>query len=793
MLVPLSWLRDFAPFDLDPRELGRVFDDLGMVVEGITMVGEGLGGVVVARVEEIHQIPKADKIRQVVVDAGGERVEVVCGAWNFAEGDLVPLATVGSVLPGDFEIVQRKMRGVVSNGMLCSAVELRLGADAAGIMVLPSNLEPGAPFAEAMGIDADVVYDLAIEGNRPDALSMVGVARDAAARLRLPFSTPEPAVDESGTAATDLATIEVDATDLCPRFTGRVVTGVTVGPSPAWVARRLTLAGMRPINNVVDASNYVMLELGQPNHPYDLAKLPGSGLRVRRAGDGETIVTLDDVERRLSADDCLICDGDDQPVGVAGVMGGAAAEISDATTDILLETAYFDPMAIAWTSKRLKLRTEASLRFEKGTDPGGIERAAARFMELVGSGTVAPGVLDRDHTTPPGAIRVRVDRVNEMLGTDLDGEKISEYLRPIGFETSTDQGAALNVVPPSFRPDVEVEINVIEEVARHHGYSNIARRVPLSPHVGDLTPHQRERRRLRELLVGAGINEAMTPSLVGPGDHFRSGLVEEGLIHAADPMIIEESILRTSLLPGLLRSLAFNAARRSPDVAFFEIGKVFRRPAAGEHRPEGVDAALPDEREQMAVAIGGADGAPAAKRLLDTLVEGLRLANVRLVPAEEVPGLHPTRTVAVLDADGAMVGHAGEVDPDVSAAWDVPGRVGWIDLELPALFAARRRPTEEQPVSKFPSSDIDLAFVVDESTAAGDVEATLADAAGDLLVGLELFDVFRSESLGAAKRSLAWRLRFCALDHTLTDAEVAEVRQRCIDAVQAAHPAELRG
>ncbi|CAA9254646.1 MAG: Phenylalanyl-tRNA synthetase beta chain [uncultured Acidimicrobiales bacterium] len=798
MRVPLSWLRDYAPFDLEPTELGRVFDDLGMVVEGVEHVGGGLDHVVVGRVVEIELIPKAAKIRKVLVDDGtGDPVQVVCGAWNFEEGAKVAFAQVGAVLPGDFRIGVRKAMGVESRGMICSAKELDLGEDASGIMVLSADApSPGTPLREALGIESDVVYDLAIEGNRPDANCITGVARDAAARLGLPFALPGAAV---ATGAADsvsengLASIRVDAPRLCPRFTATVLTGVTVGESPAWLQHRLRLAGMRPINNVVDASNYVMLELGQPTHPYDLAKLAGRGLVVRGAEVGEVVRTLDGVDRRVGdGEDCLICDATGEPVGVAGIMGGASSEIDSDTTEVLLEAAAFDPMAIARTSKRLGLRSEASARFEKGTDPSGIDRSVARFCELVGTGQISGPMLDdRSGLQPRQPITVRVARVNSLLGTGLDGATIAGYLEPIGFVShQADTAGVLDVLPPSFRPDVELEINVIEEVARHHGYAKIVRRVPRSPEAGRLTTFQRERRLVRQILVGAGVDEALTPSLVGPGDLERAGQ-HDSVIRAESPMIQEESILRTSMLPGLLRTLAFNAARRTADVAFFEIGKVFHVPS-GDVGRQGLDATLPDEHERLAAALGGSrGGAPAAKRLWDTLVEGLRLANVTL-EATESPGLHPGRT-ARIHLSGVPVGQVGEVDPSVSEAWGVEGRVGWIEVDLLGLVAAPRRSMEEQPLSRFPSSDIDLAFLVPDAVPAAEVEASVRKAGGDLLVDLRLFDVYRGERLQPGVRSLAYRLRFCALDRTLTDADVAAARSSVISSVEQAHGAALRG
>ncbi|HVF76596.1 MAG TPA: phenylalanine--tRNA ligase subunit beta [Acidimicrobiales bacterium] len=781
MRVPLSWLRDFAPFEGDPVALGETFDDLGMVVEGIERVGEGLGGVVVARVLDIQPIKKADKIRQVLVDAGGgEPVQVVCGAWNFDVGATVPFATVGAVLPGDFEITARKMRGVDSFGMICSAAELRLGDEAGGIMLLPDSLEPGTPVADALGIEADVVYDLAIEGNRPDANCVAGVARDAAARLKLPFSIPTPNVAHRAGAAQ--ATIAVESPDLCPRFTATVVTGVAVQPSPDWIARRLTLAGMRPINNIVDASNYVMLELGQPTHPYDLDALPGGGLLVRAARQDEAVVTLDGVERRLGdGDDCLICDAESTPVGIGGIMGGASSEITEATTRVLLEAAYFTPMAIARTSKRIGLRSEASARFERGCDPLGIERSVERFCELLGATEVSDTLDFSTVPTEREPIRVRVDRVNAVLGTALDAPTMASYLTPIGFQ-ATAHDTAVDVVPPSFRPDVSREIEVIEEIARHHGYSNIVTTVPSSPFVGALTPFQRARRVLKDVLVGAGVSEAMFSPLLAPGDLERAGLPGTALT-ATDPLAREESVLRTSQLPGLLKALAGNASHRNAEVALFEVGHVFGMPAAGDP--------LPDERERLAVVLAGDDGAPAAKRLLDGVLSTLHRGDLSLV-ADTTDGLHPTRTARIVDREGATVGWVGEVDPSACEAFDVPGRVGWLEADLALLLPSERSYVQSQVVSKLPSSDIDLAFVVPDGVAAAAVEATLRETGGELLVDLRLFDVYRGAHLAEGTRSLAYRLRFQSLDRTLNESDLAEVRTRCIAAVEAAHDAQLR-
>ncbi|HZT64827.1 MAG TPA: phenylalanine--tRNA ligase subunit beta [Acidimicrobiales bacterium] len=791
MRVPLSWLRDFAPIEVPPEEVAATLDRLGLVVEAIDRVGQGLEGVVVARVSEISSIPGADRIRRVVVDAGdADPVEVVCGAWNFNEGDVVALATVGTVLPGaPGPITRRKMKGAVSNGMLCSGAELGLSEDHAGILVLPSGLELGARFTDAMGITADVVFDLDITPNRPDAMSIVGVARDLAAALRVPFDRAGPALDESGPDATSVATIRLEAGELCPRFAARVMTDVVVSDAPDVVARRLTLAGMRPINSVVDASNYVMLELGQPSHPYDLDRLPGGGLLVRPARPAEILVTLDGVERRLGDGphpDCLICDLEGNPVGIAGVMGGASSEISESTTRVLLEVAYFDPMAVARTSKRLGLRTEASARFERGCDPEALELAAARVCALTAAAgaRVSAGAIVEGGVPPRRRIRVRPARVNRLLGTSLAPPAVTEYLEPLGFTIQAEEPDAVEVEVPSWRPDVSEEIDLVEEVARHHGYSRIERTVPLTPQVGSLTTYQRERRRLREVMAGAGLTEVWTPSMLPEGDHALVGL-DPAHLEIENPLSRDETVLRRTMLPGILRALRYNAGHRNVGLRVFEVGHVFPPPAPGQR--------LPDERELLSAALwADGDDAAAAVRLWRTVADALRLDSPALV-ASTSAGLHPARCAQARVA-GEPVGHVGEVDPSVVAAFGVEGRVGWLELDLGLLADAPRHPGSAQPVSVYPSSDIDLAFAVDEGVPAATVEATLRDAAGELLSGLWLFDVYRDATVvGEGRRSLAWRLRFVALDRTLTDDEVAEIRRRCIEAVESNHPAALRG
>ncbi|HEV7720136.1 MAG TPA: phenylalanine--tRNA ligase subunit beta [Iamia sp.] len=798
MKVLLSWLRELAPGleDQAPEAVAEAFNDLGTPVEEETRLGEGLDGIVVARVLELRPHPKADRIQLVDVDAGdGEALQIACGAFNMAVGDLVPLATLGTTMPDGMEIARRKMRGEWSNGMLCSSREIGLGSDHGGIKVLPSSLTPGAPLVEALDITADVLWDLEVNANRPDALSVAGLARDLAARFHVPFSLSTPEVATGGDPASEGLAVEILDPDLCGRFTAWALRGLDpTATSPEWMQQRLTHLGMRPISALVDISNYVMLELGQPNHAYDLAGVPGGTFRVRRARPGERLVTLDDVERELLPDDLLICGGDDVALGIAGVMGGASAEISAATTDVALEMAWFLPRAVGTTARRLGLRTEAAARNERGIDPEGMPRAALRFAQLAADicgTTLAPGSVDvRGDLPSRDPIRVRTSRINQVLGTALERDDVTALLDPIGFaSTPADTDGDLDVTIPSWRYDSEAEIDVVEEVARHHGYARIPRRELAVSLPGHLTPVQRRRREVRRLLAGRGLTEVMPLPFLAPGALAACGFPPDG-IELRNSLIAEESILRTTLLPGLVQAVATNTARRSLGVRLFEIGHVFLPRTA----PVAVDAPgrpdlLPDEREHLGVALTGEE-APAAVRLALAVLAKLGHDDVTVVNAEH-PGLHPTRAASIL-VGGDPVGVAGEIDPGVLATHGIDERVAWVELDLGRLLAAVPGDVPYRPVSRFPSSDVDLAFEVPADVSALVVEATLAGAS-DLVWSVDLFDTYRGPGVADGSRSLAYRVRFVSHERTLTDAEVGEARQALIAAVTTAHGATLRG
>ncbi len=797
MRVPLSWLTDFVPLTAEPRAIAAALDRLGLEVEALDAPGEEITGVRVARILEVRPHPNADKLQLCDVDLGDGTTTVVCGAPNVANGMVVAYAPSGATLPGGFTLERRKIRGEVSDGMLCSARELGLGEDHDGILPLDPGSEVGADVRDVLGLH-EVVFDLAITPNRSDAMSIVGVARDLAAHFGLPLTVTEPAVDVSGDA--DEITVVVEAPERAPRFTARRV-GVTMGSSPDWMQRRLTLAGMRPISNVVDVTNYVMLERGQPSHAFDLERLRGPGLVVRPAEAGETLTTLDDVARRLVPSDLLICDAERRPQAIAGIMGGAEAEVHDGTTGIVLEVACFAPMGIAMTSKRLGLRSEASARFERGVDPNGVLRSSDRVVELlteVAGAPVGPPALDAyPAVVERERIRVRPARVAAVLGLDLDGARVRESLVPLGIEVEEipDDPDVLVAIAPTFRPDLVREIDIVEEVGRRVGLDTIPRTLPhTTEQGGGLTPRQRSRRLVADVMVGLGHSEAMTLPLIAEADLTRLHLSVERVVRATNALRAEEPVLRPAILPGLLKSVASNAARGIGDIALFELGHVFATPRNGQ--------LLPDERDHLAfVASGTVRRGPVepdrpvdvydATDTLKAIVEALKLATVETRP-DDHPGYQLGRAATIL-VDGVAVGAVGELAPEVLSSFGASAPAVAFEVEIDPLLDGSRRDLAFTPLSHYPAATMDLAFALDESVPAAAVLATIGRAGGDLLEEARVFDEFRSDALGAGRHSLAVALRFRAADRTLGDKELAALRRACIDAVVARHHAELRG
>jgi len=788
MKVLLSWLNEYGDFaDAgDPASVTHLCDvmtSLGLEVGDIEHVGATVDGVVTARVLRLVQHPDAAKVQRVYVDAGdGSERHVWCGAFNMDVGDVVPLATLGTTMPNGMTIERRGILGIDSEGMLCAPDELGLGDDHSGIMVLPEGTPLGVPYGEALRIEPDVLFDLDVTRNRPDCWGYVGIARDVAAQMGIGFRPPSPELLFAGPERT--APVEIVDGDRCGRFTSVVMSGVEVGPSAPWMQQRLAAAGMRPISNVVDVSNYVTLELDQPTHAYDLDTLGGGGFRIRVAEDGEQLTTLDGETRTLTPADLLICDAEDRPIGIGGVMGGLDTEISDSTTTVAHEIAWFTPLTVLQTSARLGLRSEASARYERGCDPYVIDTAHARFAELLRETcpnlVVHPGMADERGESMPDRERsttVRIDEVNRILGTELVADDLPRLLDPIGFTVSGD-GDTREVALPTWRPDSTAEVDVIEEVARHYGYANLGSTVPKSTVHGALTVHQHRRRLLREVLLGLGISEAMPNPFLAPDTLAEAGL-DGPSISITNPLVVEESVLRTSLRPGMLEAVAFNESHRRPGVKLFEVGHVYP-PGSGE---------LPDEYEALCVVLAGEDATAAMavwREVSAALGVGARIDQNR-VPA----GLHATRS-AVLQAGKEPTGAVGEVDPGVLRRFGVSERVAILELNLDEVLTREPKPAQWKPVSRLPSSDLDLAFVLGEDVPAEKLEKAIRQGAGRLLVDIDLFDVFRGPSLGDGRRSLAYRLRLQAADRNLDDGDIADVR-RTVVAATAKLGAELRG
>lgn len=799
MRVSLKWLQEFVDIPVGVHELAERLTMAGLAVEGIEEPGREIAGVVTGRVREVRQHPNADRLLVCRVDVGrGEECEVVTGATNMREGDIVPVALEGARLCGGLTIKRSKFRGVVSEGMMCAADELGVGEDHSGILILPPDTPVGVDVKEYLGLD-DYILEFDLTPNRGDCLSILGVAREVAAILKQPLRVPSPAVPD-GPLPADRVRIDIVDTDLCRRYVARLATNVRVGPSPLWMQRRLQTAGIRPISNVVDITNYVMLELGQPLHAFDYDTLAGGRIVVRRARPGETLVTLDKVERQLTPDMLVIADAENA-VAVAGVMGGLATEVTEKTTSILLESAWFDPSSVRRTSRQLGLRSEASLRFEKGVDLEGCLRAANRAMELmasIGAGEVLPGAVDEYPVRhKPRSIILRPERVAAILGVEVAANEAEDILRRLGFGVRRNPDAFL-VQVPSHRVDIHLEIDLIEEVARLYGYDMVPETLPF----GATTPAGRKRHqalldRIREILAACGLTEAITYSFINPAWFDRLGLpAQDSLrrtIRLANPLSEEQSVMRTMLLPGLLVTLVRNYQRQVTSAALFEIGKVFL-PVAGEQ--------LPEERTHLGIALMGETprgwNRPARpldffylKGVLQTLADrlGLQFAWER----STTPFCHPGRT-ARITSRGEELGWAGEIHPDVTGAFDLPDRVVACELDLERLLRVvpEQRATRFEGLPRFPSVNRDLAIVIDEKVPVASVMETIRDAGGDTLKELRLFDVFKGRQIPEGYRSLAFALRFRAPDRTLTEEEVNKRLEAIVSALAARWGAQLR-
>jgi phenylalanyl-tRNA synthetase beta chain len=807
--VPLSWLREYCDIPWPAEELAHRLTMAGLEVDSMERVGASFEGVVVGEVLTVEKHPNADRLSRCAVRIGAQTLDIVCGAPNVAAGQRVPVALVGTRLPNGLEIKQARIRGVTSNGMICSEAELGLSDAADGIMVLPPDAPVGQPLRAVLG-DPETVLGIDVGTNRPDCLSIVGVAREVAALTRGALRLPDDAVPETGPPVEGEASVTVHAPEDCPRFAGRVIKGITVGPSPPWMVRRLEAAGLRAINNVVDVTNYVMLELGQPLHAYDLDELAGHAVIVRRAGADERFTTLDGEERALSPEVLMITDRD-RGIGVAGVMGGLNTEITEKTAHVFLEGACFDAARVRRGAKILHLSTDASRRFERGMDPalqGYAVNRAARLIQEVAGGTIAAGRIDvRAPLPPPESIRLRVDRVNGLLGTAIPKQEVQALLEALHFELAA-EGGDLRVRVPSFRRDIVREVDLIEEVARLYGYDRIeptiSRPTPPDLNEGADAPRiQREARqrwkedvsrRVRDTLVGQGFIEVTTHSFVHP-DQNRLVSPDRDMLIVENPLSPDLSAMRTCLAASVLSVVRWNSNRKVRHIRIFEIGRVFW-PQPGQP--------LPGEPVQLCIAMTGQRAAPHwsdqsapldffdAKGIMELVLERFALDKVRSVAYDGTGALFHPGQAASLIVDNRCIGAYGAVSQTTLERYDLrePVWMGLLDVDYLQELTPSHRMYRALP--RFPAVERDLAILVPDAVDHQAITEAIRSRCGALLEEIALFDIYRGQQVPAGKKSMAFALRFRSDERTLTDEEVSALQQRALDHLKALYGAELR-
>ena len=800
MRVSVNWLREFIDFDMSPRELADKLEMTGTAVEAITEISPGFTKVVIGLIQRIEKHPQADKLVVCEVDAGqGKSLAIVCGAANIKTGDKVPVALDGAKLPGGVVIKKATVRGVVSEGMLASETELALGDDAAGIMILEEDTKVGMDLDEALGI-TDTVIEFEITPNRPDCLSMIGIAREVAAITGGKVRRPETKIKEDHIEANTQAKVEIKDTDLCPRYSARVINGLTVGASPYWMRSRLAKADIRPINNLVDITNYILLETGQPLHAFDRDLVAEATIIVRRATQLERMMTLDEVDRQLGQDMLVIADPKGA-VALAGIMGGSTTEINGATTSCLLESAYFEPKGIFKTGFELDLRTEASIRFERGTDPEGTvyaaDRAAYLMQELAG-GKVAKGVVD---VYPKKVKAARIDvttaRARAVIGADIDDKRMVSILKSLDIKTDSAGGGKIRISAPSFRPDLTREIDITEEIARVYGFENVPPTVPDSKGSADgLSPEQVAVRAARDTLAAAGLCECVSYGFVDPADIARlvlpDGDARTETIRLANPGTETQSVMRPTLLTGLLRAARFNASYGATDAQLFEIGRTFR----------DISRELPRETTRAAIVLTGGWEQDAwyrkrrpidfydIKGVVEVLVKGLGLLKTSINKTDDHL-YHPGQR-ASLKAGDTIIGTFGLLHPVIVRNYELTGDVFAAELDLGKAAANMAREKRVEAPSRFPAVTRDVALLVSADTKVEEISSIIKKAGGRLLDDAYPFDLYTGKNIPKEKKSIAYRLTYQAPDRTLTVEEVETVHARVIDALKKNLQAEIR-
>ena len=797
MNVSIKWLKEYVDFDLSPEALAERLLMLGMEIESIKQLGEGLDRVVVGRINTVDKHPQADKLVLCNVDVGsGADAQIVCGAPNAREGLVAPVALIGAQLPNGLTIKRAKIRGEESQGMLCSEQELAISDEASGLMELPDDIQIGAPIVDALSLD-DVVLELEITPNRPDCLSMIGVAREISVVTGNPLRLPEVNVQEEMTDIHNLTSVTIKDSDLCPRYAARVIRGIKIAPSPAWLQRRLETIGVGTINNIVDITNYVLMEYGHPLHAFDYHGLGENRIVVRRAESGETLKTIDAEERELTPDMLVIADAEN-PVALAGVMGGFDSEITDQTVDVLLESAYFHPPSIRKTSKALGMHTEASHRFERGADPEGVipalNRAAQLIAEIAG-GEICSGIVD----AYPGKreainIKLRPERANFILGTELAPDAMCDILTRLGFTMSD----TFEVTVPTFRPDVSQEIDLVEEIARVYGFDNIPTTLPRGDiPIPQVDPKENLRERVKTYLLQCGMMEAMNYAFYHPDVFDRIRLESTDplrqAVQIANPLTEDQSIMRTTLLPSLLANAQRNRNHQINDVQFFECSKVFI--------PNGTDE-YPNEPERVAGIIAGNLGSgvygdplrPAdffdIKGVVEGMLDQCGISDYTITHTDH-PAFHPGRRAEIRIEDKSLCVF-GEAHPEVLENYDLPHKAYLFELDFETLVGMVEPMSQFEPIPIYPSVNRDLAIVLDADTPASRPTKIIESAGGELVSGLHLFDVYTGEQVPEGKKSLAFAIEYRSITETLTDEIVDKVHGGILEQLERELGATLR-
>ena len=783
MKLSKKWLNDYVSIDVDNRDFFEALTMSGSKVESWEIEGEEISNVVIGKILKIEKHPDADKLLICQVDVNrGEPIQIVTGASNVFEGAIVPVALDGSTLPDGIKIKKGKLRGVESCGMLCSIKELGLTlgdfpyAIENGIFIIEEDCEIGQDAKEALGI-GDTVFDFEITSNRPDCLSVLGLAREVSATYNLPLNIKAPEVKGCGGDVNELLSVEVSNTELCPRYTAKIVKNVKIEPSPRWMRERLRSHGVRPINNLVDITNFVMLEYGQPMHAFDLRYINDNKIVVRNAVKGETITTLDGIERPLSPEMLVIADSK-APVAVAGVMGGEYSGIMDDTTTVVFESASFLGSSVRKTAKKLGMRTESSGRFEKDLDRQNTLPALLRACELVemlGAGEVVDGIIDVDNSCKePIKIKLECDFINNFLGIKLSDDEIITYLNRAGF--AVENGV---VIVPSFRTDVAHKADLAEEVARFYGYNNIPSTTIRGTAKGSLTDRQKFDGKVSETMRACGMYEILTYSFVSPKIFDKLCIPADSELRnpvvISNPLGEDTSIMRTTTISSMLEILSKNYNNRNLSANLFEI--------AAEYKNNGADV-LPDERDILTLGMYGAEtDFYSMKGVVETLLENANVNNITFTAVTDNPTFHPGRCAAVYSGE-VLLGVFGEVHPTVLANFEIGTKAYCATISMDKLFECREIEVLYKPLPKFPAITRDLALVCDDSIPAGVIEKTIADAAAKLIENIKLFDIYRSEQLGADKKSLAFSLTLRSSQKTLTTEEADNAISKILKALE---------